>query len=166
MNTKMQLYINPTIDFVFKVLFGQKGNESIVIHFLNSILQPQRQITNVTIQNPFNEREFDEDKLSVVDVKVEDQDHHTYQIEIQLTSPQYLKQRMLLNWSQMYSKQIKKGESYNKLKPVVSIWLLTQNIEDSPLYHNCYRIINDQDHKKFNDHFAIHLLELKKWKLP
>ena len=110
MNSVMKHLIDPTIDFVFKVLFGSKGNEPIVIHFLNSILKPLRKITHVTIVNPYNEREFDDDKLSVVDVKIEDQDHHTYQIEIQLTSPRYIKKRMMFNWAQMYSKQIKMGE--------------------------------------------------------
>ena len=166
MNITLQHSINPTIDYVFKLLFGKKGNEPIVIHFLNSILQPQRKITNVTIQNPFNEREFDEDKLSIVDVKVEDQDHHTYQIEIQLTSPDYLKERMMFNWSQIYNKQLKKGQSYSKLKPVVAIWLLTEDIEDDDYYHHHYQLCDIHSKKIFSDHCAIHLLELNKWKLP
>lgn len=82
MNGKMKHFIDPTIDFVFKVLFASKGNEYIVSHFLNSVLQPKNKITSVSIKNPFNEREFDKDKLSVVDIKVEDDSnyHREYQL--------------------------------------------------------------------------------------
>lgn len=166
MNGKMKHFIDPTIDFVFKVLFASKGNEYIVSHFLNSVLQPKNKITSVSIKNPFNEREFDKDKLSVVDIKVEDQNHYTYQIEIQLTTPQHLRNRMLFNWSQIYSKQLKKGDSYNELKPVVSIWLLTGNLEDDSNYHHEYQLIDVKTNKKLSDQCAIHLLELKKWQLP
>ena len=166
MNTKMKHLIDPTIDFAFKVLFASKGNEPIVIHFLNSILQPVDKIISASIKNPFNEREFDTEKLSVVDVKVEDQNHHTYQIEIQLTTPKHLRQRMLYNWSQIYAKQLKKGANYNELKPVVSIWLLTANLEQDDSYHHHYQLIDEKNHKKLSDHCAIHLLELKKWQLP
>ena len=59
--------IDPTIDCVFKALLGSEDNRGLLIHFLNAILGPElpRPITGVEILNPYNEREFFSDKLSI-----------------------------------------------------------------------------------------------------
>ena len=41
-------------------------------------------IATVDILNPYNDKEFVEDKLSIVDVKARDNEGNLYQIEIQL----------------------------------------------------------------------------------
>ena len=52
----------------------------------------------MTIENPFNEKEQLDAKLSVVDIKAKDNQGHIYQIEVQLTSPPHLAARMSHNW--------------------------------------------------------------------
>ena len=63
--------IDPKIDCVFKALLGAEYNRALLIHFLNAILGPElpAPITAVEILNPYNEREFLDDKLSIVDIK-------------------------------------------------------------------------------------------------
>ena len=63
--------INPQVDCVFKALLGAESNRGLLIHFLNSIIGDAlaEPITDATILNPYNEREFVDDKLSVVDVR-------------------------------------------------------------------------------------------------
>jgi len=60
--------IDPKIDCVFKALLGSEENRNLLIHFLNAILGPDLQdpVTQVQILNPYNEREFLTDKLSIV----------------------------------------------------------------------------------------------------
>jgi hypothetical protein len=55
-------------------------------HFLNAILGADlpSPVTQVDILNPYNEREFITDKLSIVDVKARDDHARLYQAEIQL----------------------------------------------------------------------------------
>ncbi|MCP4400654.1 MAG: hypothetical protein GY801_25555 [bacterium] len=55
------------------------------IRFLNAILRRTgtRRIVEVAIANPYNEREFQQGKLSIVDVKAIDKAGHQYQIEVQ-----------------------------------------------------------------------------------
>jgi predicted transposase/invertase (TIGR01784 family) len=43
-------------------------------------------LTGVDILNPYNDKEFLEDKLSIVDVKARDNNGNLYQIEIQLVN--------------------------------------------------------------------------------
>lgn len=82
----MKLNINPKIDCVFKAIFGSEENKDILIHLLNAVLRPSSggKIESVTILNPFNEKTFEGGKLSVVDIKAEDEYHRSFQIEMQI----------------------------------------------------------------------------------
>jgi hypothetical protein len=91
--------INPQIDCVFKAILGTEENEPLLISFLNGIVRPQSSIVSVEILNPYNEKEFVSDKLSIVDVKARDQQGRLFQVEIQMVVYPYLPARMLRNWN-------------------------------------------------------------------
>ena len=57
-----------------------------MIHFLYALLGAElpAPISAVEILNPYNEREFLDDKLSIVDVKARDEVGRLYQVEIQI----------------------------------------------------------------------------------
>ena len=93
----MKHKIDPKIDCVFKALLGAEDNRNLLVHFLNAIIGSDiaAPLTNVDILNPYNDKEFLEDKLSIVDVKAKDSDDNIYQIEIQLVSYANLPARIL-----------------------------------------------------------------------
>ncbi len=64
----MQYFIDPTIDFVFKLLLGTPGNENMLIDFINQIINPVSPIISVTYINPYNDKQHEKDKYSVVDI--------------------------------------------------------------------------------------------------
>lgn len=163
---KLKHTIDPRIDYVFKVIFASLGNEHVIVDFLNAVIKPETLIKTVKIGNPFNERESEHDKLSVVDIKVIDEKDFTYQIEMQLGSHRDIKPRSLVNWAQIYSKQKSKGEDYSQFRPAISIWLLNSNITTKPNFHNVVEMRYRDDYDLYIDHMEIHLLELKKWQMP
>ncbi|MDO9423202.1 MAG: PD-(D/E)XK nuclease family transposase [Methylobacter sp.] len=67
----MQHAIDPKIDCVFKALLGSDENRNLLIHFLNTFLAQElsEPLVWVDILNPYNDKEFLSDKLSIVDVK-------------------------------------------------------------------------------------------------
>ena len=77
--------ISPTVDCIFKAILGAEENKNLLIDFLNSVLAPQSSISDVEILNPYNEREFYKDKLTIVDIKAKDEKGTAYQVEIQLS---------------------------------------------------------------------------------
>jgi len=163
----MKHRIDPKIDCVFKALLGSEENRNLLIHFLNAILASELSapIATVDILNPYNDREFLDDKLSIVDVKAKDDKDQVYQVEIQLASYSYLPARILYTWADIYSKQLKSGDKYLKLKPTYSIWLLGENLiqdEDDLDYAHVYQL-RDTKGKTLIDHGGIWLLELKKF---
>ena len=68
----MPLGINPLNDFAFLKTFGSQENREPLIGLLNAVLKPKSPIADVTIQNPFNYKDFQDDKLSILDVKAVD----------------------------------------------------------------------------------------------
>ncbi|PEF61482.1 Rpn family recombination-promoting nuclease/putative transposase, partial [Bacillus cereus] len=80
--------VNLRIDFAFKQLFGTKGNEDILMGFLNAILQKtlSSPITSVTLEDPHLHKEYKEDKLSIMDVRASLGTGAFLNIEIQIAN--------------------------------------------------------------------------------
>lgn len=156
--------INPQIDCVFKAILGAESNKPLLISFLNSVIKPDSPITVVEILNPYNEKEFIGDKLSIVDIKAQDDQKRLFQIEIQMAIFPHLPARMLYTWSDIYAAQLQDGEQYNDLHPVISIWLLADNLFPStPVAHHHFQMVDLAQKKILNDHCSLHVLELNKW---
>ena len=66
----MKKLIRPTVDCVFKAILGSNENKPLLINFLNAVLglMNGQAIKDVVILNPYNEKEFQDDKLSIIDV--------------------------------------------------------------------------------------------------
>jgi len=160
----MKHRIDPKIDCVFKALLGAERNRRLLIHFINAILADEltTPLVEVEILNPYNEREFLDDKLSIVDVKARDPAGRVYQIEIQLLNVADLPARILYGWADLYSAQLQAGEDYNQLKPTYSIWLLGQTLRPK-LTKGVHRFHwRDDQGQSLIDHGGIWLLELSK----
>jgi predicted transposase/invertase (TIGR01784 family) len=157
--------IDPKIDCVFKAILGAENNRNLLLHFLNAILDSDltAPITQVEILNPYNDKEFLNNKLSIVDVKARDSDGHLYQIEIQLLSYGHLPARILYTWADIYTKQLQQGLDYRQLRPTYSIWLLAENLikADSDYIHSFK--IRDNKGRCLSQHCGIWLLELEKF---
>jgi predicted transposase/invertase (TIGR01784 family) len=161
----MKHKIDPKIDCVFKALLGSEENRNLLVHFLNAVLNAElpEPITSVEILNPYNDKEFLDDKLSIVDVKARDNKERIYQIEIQLLNYDNLPSRIIYGWSDIYSQQLKDGKNYLQLKPTFSIWLLGKNlIKTDNNYLHTYKL-RDEEGQVLVEHGAILLLEIEKF---
>ena len=117
----------------------------------------------MAILDPYNEREFIEDKLSIVDVKARNDQRRLYEIEIQLLGVPDLPARILYTWADLYSQQLHSGQDYDQLKPTCAIWLLAQDLlRGDPAYVHRYRLCNEQG-RRLIDHGGIWLVELNKF---
>ncbi len=71
------------IDFAFKALFGQ--NPDLLLALLNSFpgFQGEKEIRSIQILNPEIPKEIESEKLSILDIKAEDQLGKKFLIEMQ-----------------------------------------------------------------------------------
>ena len=90
----MPLGIDPTVDYAFKKLFGDPENSDLLIHLLNAVLKPDSPIVDVQLLNPFNEKEFAEAKLTVLDIKARDASGAWYNVEMQSSAVGVLRRRL------------------------------------------------------------------------
>ena len=162
----MKHLIDPTIDCVFKAILGMEGNEGVLVHFLNCILKLATPISSVTIINPYNDKKFLDDKLSIVDIKAIDEAGSKYQIEVQVATPKSLPERMLYTWSDIYQTQLTKGKNYGLLQPVISIWLLTGSFFTDDKSHHHFEVWDRKNDLLLTDNCSIHVFELEKWHQP
>ena len=161
----MKHRIDPKIDCVFKALLGSVENRNLLVHFLNAILADDlpAPVADVEILNPYNEREFLDDKLSIVDVKARDTEGRLFQVEIQLVLYGHLPARMVYNWADIYSQQLQSGDDYHTLKPTYSIWLLNDSVVSGDQnYLHEYKLRDANGHCLI-EHGGIWLLELEKF---
>ena len=97
--------LSPMVDIIFKALFGGEDNDSkiMLIDFLNSVmkLSGEDKIIDITEMNPYNDREYKDDKLSIMDLKVKTDDNKLIDIEVQINQRMNFRKRSLYYWSQL-----------------------------------------------------------------
>ena len=64
----------------------------------------------------------------------------------------------------MYGGQLRRGDEYSALKPAVSIVLMDFDYLPEESWHNVYHICNDVSKQVLTHHFAMHFIELKKFR--
>ena len=162
----MSLGIRPINDFAFKKTFGTPENRIALISLLNAILQPTSPIVDVTLENPFNLQDFEEDKLSILDVKAVDQAGAIYDIEMQLAIFEGLVQRIVFYGCELYAGQLRAGDGYTGLHPVYSICLLNGVLwPEATRVHHAFRLADAESGRILAGTLEIHTLELARYNL-
>jgi len=162
----MPIGIRPINDFAFKKVFGTPENRPHLVSLLNAILNLPQPISDVTIQNPFNPQEHEDDKLSILDIRATDQTGRIYNIEIQLSHTRGLVQRLVNYGCKLYASQLEAGSVYEQLHPVFTICIFEGSMwKDSPQVHHAFELRDEGTGKTLRNTLAIHTLELGKYNL-
>lgn len=160
----MPLGIDPTVDYAFKKLFGHPANSDLLIHLLNAVLRPVLSIVEVQILNPFNEKEFADDKLSVLDIKARDAGRAWFNVEMQSRTVGWLRQRIVYYNASLFVDQLGEGEHYHMLLPAISICFLKEQLfSEVPTPHLRFVLSDRQHGVSLSDSLQIHTIELPKY---
>ena len=164
----MAIGIDPTVDFAFKRVLGSPEHPAITLHFLNAVLGGDPLVTQVEILNPFLEKDFDEDKLAILDVRATDEHGQWLNIEMQTTVTGELPPRLTYYAASQFVGQLREGESYEELRPSIGICVIGGGLlfPDQPELHLDFRLRGRLPHLQLTDMLQIHLLELPKYAPP
>src|SRR5690606_37439650 len=88
------------------------------------VLQFPSPIRKVRILNPTIEKEFEDDKWSLLDILATDEQGRLYDVEVQTTRPMGLRQRLPYYAASLLVGQLEAGEGYHELRPSIGICLL------------------------------------------
>ena len=156
--------INPRVDIAFKKIFGTEGNKDLLISLINSIVGKEDQVVDITLLNPYNQKSFKEDKLSILDIKAEGNHGKKFNIEIQIADEADYDKRALYYWAKLYTDQLKQCEDYSKLEKVIGIHILNfTSIPKAQKYHNIFRITEKETGLEYFNDLELHTIELKKF---
>ncbi|MEG4963594.1 MULTISPECIES: Rpn family recombination-promoting nuclease/putative transposase [unclassified Microcoleus] len=131
-------FINPKTDFAFKKIFGSADSKDILISFLNAILyEAQPVIEDLEIIDPYLAPKIKGVKDTYLDVKAKITGDKTVIIEMQVLNVESFEKRILYNAAKAYSVQLKKGDKYDLLNPVIAL-----TITDFQMFENLETVIS------------------------
>ena len=156
-----------TNDYVFKRIFGKKGNEDITRSFIEAVTSEYYEDINLE-DTPILERDLLENKMGILDVKVVANEINDIDIEMQVTKSEHIAERILWYWAKMYASSIEKGEGYSSTKRAICIMIADFKIEKLKEITNYHTKWNIREEEKrdiiLTDKLEIHIIELAKLK--
>ena len=156
--------INPRVDIAFKKIFGTEENKDLLISLINSIVGEEDQVVEVTLVNPYNQKNFKKDKLSILDIKAKGSTGKWFNIEIQIADEADYDKRALYYWAKLYTEQLKSSEDYSKLQKVIGIHILNfTSIPEVQKYHNVFHVTEKETGLLYFKELELHTIELKKF---
>ncbi|MBS5987721.1 Rpn family recombination-promoting nuclease/putative transposase [Clostridium paraputrificum] len=160
--------VKPLNDFIFKKVFGEKGNEDILISFINAVLKRTKKEKIVELEIIDNKqltKELILDKTGIIDVRAKTSKGENIDIEVQLTDQGNMDKRTLFYWGKMYLENIKQGQDYTSLEKVITINILDFEFLGTENYQSSFHLWEDIEKEyMLTDVVEIHFLELPKFR--
>lgn len=157
----------PTNDYLFKRIFGYKGNEKITEGLIEAILERKCEILEMK-SDEVTEKDLRSDKVGVLDVFVVEKDGTQTNIEMQVAEYEYIIDRILFYWAKKYIESIHGGNDYKKLKPTKVILITDFELDRlTPLeaIMNSFKIIDTKTGKLvLTENLELVIIELPKMK--
>jgi predicted transposase/invertase (TIGR01784 family) len=154
--------LSPKNDFVFHKVFAE--HKSILISFLQSVLDlPAEEYQDIQIVDPTLKREYIDDKLGILDIKLYTTTKKVIDVEIQIRRQASIWKRLLFYSARLMLEQIKKGNNYRQINTVITIYIADHIlIKENDIYHNNFRLYDKNTKTDYHDSIEIHILELPK----
>jgi|GEM_PF-3003791 len=167
--------VNPKIDLVFKKLFGSEENQDILMSLVNAILPQHQQIAELSLKNTYNVSDYAEGKLSILDIKAQDENGVLYDIEMQIKGTGFYGKRTLYYWAKMFGAQLdylteeerdlKNRRGYSDLRKCIVISLMDFVFFEDGKYHRCY-MLKDRENNETHadlDYLDLYFVEMDKF---
>ena len=159
-------FLDVKTDFAFKKVFGSTDSKDILISFLNSVIEfdNKQKITDLTIVDPYSIPLLKGMKDTYVDVKAELSDKSRVIIEMQVLNHEGFEKRILYNAAKNYSIQLKKGDAYHLLNPVIALTITDFILFDnSPELINNFKLLEKKQFIEYSDDIELIFIELPKF---
>ena len=164
-----------TSDYVFKRIFAREENNSMLKDFLEAILNIH--INKVEVKNPELTPNMADEKLGILDLKLDIDNERVVDVEMQVSNEHNIKERSSTYLSKLAAEQLKAKQNYKELKKIITINILKYNYLERNSYHSIARMkyedtnpiefVNMGYKKEEEDAtstFEMHFIELPKFK--
>ena len=152
-----------TSDIVFKQVFGQEESKPILRVFLNDVLGLDIQSSEqITLLNPIIDPKYLDDKMCILDVRVQLSDRSLIDIEIQVLNRHNMEKRALYYTCQLCTEQLHTGDDYSKTAPVYGLNLLCFDLYEDSRYYRSFVLKDEETNETYRQTFKISFFELRK----
>ena len=156
-----QFLMRPKNDFCFKQLMADAQIRQAFLSAVTGI--PYEEIEETTLLPTSLEKQYKEDKLGILDVRIQLKNSGQVDVEMQVAAYEYWAERTLFYLSKMFTEQIHEGEGYDVLEKCIHIGILDFEIfEDTDAFYSRFHLWEDSRHIKYSDKLELHVLELPK----
>ena len=164
-----------TSDYVFKRIFAREENNSMLKDFLEAILNIH--IDKVEVKNPELTPNMADEKLGILDLKLDIDNERVVDVEMQVSNEHNIKERSSTYLSKLAAEQLKAKQNYKELKKIITINILKYNYLKRNAYHSIARMKYEdtkpiefvdmgynKEEKEATNTFEMHFIELPKFK--
>ena len=146
-------FVDLRLDYAFKLVFGKKGNEDLLLKLVDSIL-PEKHITSVILSDPEQEGLRPTSRNAIFDIYCQTSEGEDLTIEMQYKSQDDFNQRMVFYSSFPIQNGIPKGKGDDSMQltysfpPVYMIAItnfIMPRVKKNPNLINQYVISNKDD---------------------
>jgi predicted transposase/invertase (TIGR01784 family) len=139
-----------------------------LISLLQAVLDlPVEEYEYIQVVDPNLKREYIDDKLGILDIKIFTTKKTVIDVEIQNRQQAFIWKRLLFYDAKLTLEQIHKGEKYENINKVIIIYIADHIlIKENSVYHHCFQLYDVNTKIYFPDSHAIHTLELPKVHKP
>ena len=159
-------FLDVKTDYAFKKVFGSEDSVPVLISFLNAILgyRDSNKIVDLSIVDPYQIPMLKGMKDTFVDVKAVLNNGKKVIIEMQVLNVQGFEKRILHNAAKQYSRQLKRGENYQLLNPVIAL-TFTDFImfDDTDDYISHFCLMERERYIEYSDDVELIFIELPKF---
>lgn len=161
MSNRDDFIMKPKVDFCFKELMA---DEEVRRGFISAVLgMKPEEILETELLPTILRKEWPEDKLGILDVRVKINGNQQMDVEIQIAPFEFWAERSLFYLSKMYTEQIKAGEPYAVLQKCIHVGVLDFIFfPEEEAYYSRFHLWEDNRKEKYTDKLEIHILELPK----
>ena len=151
----------PTVDFCFKELMkNSKVREGFIAALLG---KAPEEVEGTEIMPGELPRDFENEKLGILDVLVRFRDGGRINLEMQVLAFACWRERVLFYLSKIYAGQLRKGQPYGNLQKCIHVSILNfEQFPEDKTYVRTFHLREDGSDKLYSDKLEIIVLELTK----
>jgi predicted transposase/invertase (TIGR01784 family) len=156
--------LSPVNDWIFKLLFGDERHKDMLINLLKIFVELPEEEYELTFLDTHLKPETEDDKLGILDVKVQTKSGKIIDIEIQVNPIKNIGRRLSFYKSKLIVEQISESDHYSIIQKVICICITDYELFPSVNeYLNCFMFFNQKNNLYFKDiPEEIYTLELPK----
>jgi predicted transposase/invertase (TIGR01784 family) len=156
-------FLDMKTDYAFKKVFGSENSKDILLSFLNSTLDLDKEIIDLKIEDPYNVPKLQGMKDTSVDVKATLDDKTKVIVEMQILNHDGLESRILYNTAKNYANQLESGDKYSLLNPVIALTILNFEMFEFEKYKSSFKLFEKDTFTKYKDDIELIFIELPKF---